>query len=147
WGRLNIEARAAKVERVAELFEENIKELAAIITKEMGKPIAEAREEIEFCSEIFRYYVTHGPNLTADQKINEDEEAISIMQRRPIGPLLGIMPWNYPFYQIARFASPNLILGNTIILKHAESCPESALTIQRLMDKAGIPKGVYQNVF
>src|SRR5699024_3359185 len=69
------------------------------------------------------------------------------IQRRPVGPLLGIMPWNFPYYQIARFAAPNLVLGNTIILKHAESCPESALAMQRMMDEAGIPEGVYQNVF
>lgn len=147
WGQLGVEERAAKVVRLAELFEENAGELAAIMTKEMGKPIDEAREETEFCAEIFRYYATHAPQLTADQQVNEDDETVSIIQRRPVGPLLGIMPWNYPYYQIARFASPNLMLGNTIILKHAESCPESALAVQRMMDEAGIPEGVYQNVF
>jgi len=147
WGKLTIEQRAAKVERLADLFEENVEELAAIMTKEMGKPLAEAREETEFSAEIFRYYATNGPRLAGDQQVNEDDETISFIQRRPVGPLLGIMPWNFPYYQIARFASPNLMLGNTIILKHAESCPESALAMQRMMDEAGIPEGVYQNVF
>ena len=69
------------------------------------------------------------------------------MQKLPVGPLLGIMPWNYPYYQVARFAAPNLMLGNTVILKHAESCPRSALAIQQIMDDAGLPKGAYVNVF
>lgn len=147
WRQLSIEDRAAKVERLAQLFQENVDELAAIMTKEMGKPIAEAREETAFSAEIFRYYAKNGPKLAADEKVNEDNDVVSYIQRRPVGPLLGIMPWNFPYYQIARFASPNLVLGNTIVLKHAESCPESALAMQRMMDKAGIPEGVYQNVF
>lgn len=147
WRQASIEERAAKVERLAQLFEDNVDELAAIMTKEMGKPIAEAREETEFSAEIFRYYATNGAKLAGDQQVSEDDDTISYIQRRPVGPLLGIMPWNFPYYQIARFASPNLVLGNTIILKHAESCPESALAMQRMMDEAGIPEGVYQNVF
>ena len=147
WRSLSIEERAAKVEKLASLLEENADELASIMTKDMGKPLTEAKEETEFSAEIFRYYATNGPKFAADQKVNEDDETISYIQRRPVGPLLGIMPWNFPYYQIARFAAPNLVLGNTIILKHAESCPESALAMQRMMDEAGIPEGVYQNVF
>ena len=147
WRKLTVEQRAAKVERLAQLFEDNVDELAAIMTKEMGKPLAEAVEETEFSAEIFRYYATNGAKLAGDQKVSEDDEIVSYIQRRPVGPLLGIMPWNFPYYQIARFAAPNLVLGNTIILKHAESCPESALAMQRMMDEAGIPEGVYQNVF
>ncbi|HEY4558992.1 MAG TPA: aldehyde dehydrogenase family protein, partial [Enteractinococcus sp.] len=147
WRRLSIEERAAKVERLAGLLEEHVDELAETMTKDMGKPLNEAKEETEFSAEIFRYYATNGPRLAADQKVSEDNETISYIQRRPVGPLVGIMPWNFPYYQIARFAAPNLVLGNTIILKHAESCPESALAMQRMMDEAGIPEGVYQNVF
>src|SRR5690625_3393671 len=147
WRKLTVEQRAAKVERLAQLFETNVDELAAIMTKAMGKPLAEAREETEFSAEIFRYYATHGEQLAHDKKVSEDDETVSYIQRRPVGPLLGIMPWNFPYYQIARFAAPNLVLGNTIVLKHAESCPESALAVQRMMDEAGIPSGVYQNVF
>ncbi|GAA2031495.1 NAD-dependent succinate-semialdehyde dehydrogenase [Yaniella flava] len=147
WRQLSIADRAAKVAALADLFEANVDELAAIMTKEMGKPLAEAHEETEFSAEIFRYYATNGQRLAQDQQVSEDDETISYIQRRPVGPLLGIMPWNFPYYQIARFAAPNLVLGNTIILKHAESCPESALAVQRMMDEAGIPTGVYQNVF
>ena len=142
WRRLSIEERAAKVERLAGLLEEHVDELAETMTKDMGKPLNEAKEETEFSAEIFRYYATHGPRLAADQKVSEDDETISYIQRRPVGPLVGIMPWNFPYYQIARFAAPNLVLGNTIILKHAESCPESALAMQRMIDEAGIPEGV-----
>src|SRR5699024_1134812 len=147
WSDLTIAQRAEKVENLARLFEYKAKDIAAVITKEMGKPLAESYEEVAFCADIFRYYADNGEKLAADQKVNEDDEVISVVQRRPVGPLLGIMPWNYPFYQIARFASPNLVLGNTLVLKHAESCPESALLMQSLMDEAGIPEGVYQNVF
>ncbi|HJF13309.1 MAG TPA: NAD-dependent succinate-semialdehyde dehydrogenase [Enteractinococcus helveticum] len=147
WRALSLAERAAKVAKLADLFEDNVDELAAIMTKEMGKPLAEAKEETQFSAEIFRYYATHGQHLAADTKVSENNDTISYIQRRPVGPLLGIMPWNYPYYQIARFAAPNLVLGNTIILKHAESCPESALAVQRMMDEAGIPTGVYQNVF
>ena len=147
WRSLSIEERAAKVEKLASLLEENADELASIMTKDMGKPLHEAKDETEFSAEIFRYYATNGPKFAADQQVSEDDETISYIQRRPVGPLLGIMPWNFPYYQIARFAAPNLVLGNTIILKHAESCPESALAMQRVMDEAGIPEGVYQNVF
>src|SRR5690625_4560365 len=124
-----------------------MEELAPSLTKERGKPLAEAREETKFAADIFRYYTIHGEQLAADQTVSEDDEKFSYVQRRPVGPLLGIMPWNYPYYQIARFAAPNLVLGNTIILKHAESCPESDLAMQRMIDEAGIPEGVYQNVF
>ena len=79
--------------------------------------------------------------------LSEDEEGISSLQRRGIGPLLGIMPWNFPYYQVARFVAPNLVAGNSIILKHAESCPESALAIESLLREAGVPAEVYQNVF
>ena len=147
WRKLSIAERAKKVAKLADLFEANVEELALIMTQEMGKPLAEAREETEFSAEIFRYYADNGEHLAADQQVSEDDDTISSIQRRPVGPLLGIMPWNFPYYQIARFVAPNLVLGNTIILKHAESCPASALAMQRMMDEAGIPEGVYQNIF
>jgi len=147
WRSRDIADRAAVVRRIAELFEERAGDLAAIATREMGKPIAEARGEAEFSAEIFTYYADHGPALAADQVLSATEESTSVVQRRPLGVLLGIMPWNYPFYQVARFVAPNLVLGNTVLLKHAEIVPESALAIQRLLDEAGVPAGVYRNLF
>lgn len=147
WRARPVAERAAIVQRVSELFVEKAEELAQISTKEMGKPIGEMRDEAEFSGEIFGYYASEGPAQLADQVLSEDTEGISAVQRRPLGPLLGVMPWNFPYYQVARFVAPNLVVGNTILLKHAEILPESALAIQQLMDEAGVPSGVYQNVF
>ncbi|MEX5257230.1 NAD-dependent succinate-semialdehyde dehydrogenase [Kocuria arenosa] len=147
WRAAPIEERAAVVARVGALFTERVEELATTITEEMGKPLAEAREEVEFCAEIFAYFAEQGPALAADQPITASGGGRAVIQKRPVGVLLGIMPWNYPYYQVARFAAPNLVLGNTILLKHAESCPRAALALQQLMDDAGVPAGAYRNVF
>jgi succinate-semialdehyde dehydrogenase / glutarate-semialdehyde dehydrogenase len=147
WKDVPIEERATVVHRIAELFVERKDELGAIATKEMGKPLSEAVGEAEFCGDIFDYFATEGPTLAADQPIKTFSGGRAVVQKLPIGALLGIMPWNYPFYQIARFAAPNLMLGNTVILKHAESVPGSALAVAQLMKDAGVPEGVYVNVF
>lgn len=147
WRHVPLMERAATVSRIAALFLERREELAAIITEEMGKRHAEAVDEVEFSAEIFTYYALEGPGLAADQPIKALNGAQAVIQKRPVGPLLGIMPWNYPYYQVARFAAPNLMLGNTIILKHAENCPRSALVIEEIMRDAGLPAGAYVNVF
>ena len=147
WRETPIETRAKVVARIGELFTERAEKLAAIITEEMGKPLSEAKGEAEFCTDIFRYFAEEGPALAADTEIKTFAGGRAVVQKLPVGPLLGIMPWNYPYYQVARFAAPNLMLGNTVILKHAESCPRSALAIQQIMDDAGLPKGAYMNVF
>jgi len=104
-------------------------------------------EEAEFCQAIFSWFATEGPGLAADQPLTTAASGTAVVQKLPVGPLLGVMPWNFPFYQIARFAAPNLVLGNTIVLKHAESVPRSALVVQEIMDQAGLPEGVYVNLF
>ena len=147
WKDVPIEDRAKVVTRIAELFVERQAELGAIATKEMGKPLSEAVGEAEFCGDIFSYFATEGPTLAADQPIKTFSGGKAVVQKLPIGTILGIMPWNYPFYQIARFAAPNLMLGNTVILKHAESVPGSALAVAQLMKDAGVPDGAYVNVF
>ena len=148
WRSRPIDERAAVAARVGELFAERADELAVIATQEMGKPVSEAREEAQFCAEIFGYFAEQGPALAADQALPTPHgTGRAVLQRRPVGVLLGIMPWNYPYYQVARFAAPNLVLGNTILLKHAESCPRAALALQQLMDDAGVPAGAYANVF
>ena len=147
WQQVPITERAKVVSRISELFAERADELAAIITEEMGKPLPESKGEAAFCTDIFAYFATEGPTLAADQEIKNIGGGRAVIQTRPVGPLLGIMPWNYPYYQVARFAAPNLMLGNTIILKHANNCPRSALAIQKIMDDAGVPEGVYINLF
>ncbi|MDT5150199.1 MAG: succinate-semialdehyde dehydrogenase / glutarate-semialdehyde dehydrogenase [Mycobacterium sp.] len=147
WRDTPIGERARIVARVGELFKEHSARLGAIATEEMGKPLPESVDEADFCGDIFDYFATEGPGLASDQQIKTFAGGKAYVQKLPIGPLLGIMPWNYPFYQIARFAAPNLVLGNTILLKHAESVPKSALAVQEIMDEAGVPRGVYQNTF
>jgi succinate-semialdehyde dehydrogenase / glutarate-semialdehyde dehydrogenase len=145
WRARPVAERAAIVKRVAELFDERATELAALITKEMGKRPKAAVGEAEFSGEIFGYYADHGPELLKDKPLPGYDSAR--VEYLPVGPILGIMPWNYPYYQVARFAAPNLVAGNTVILKHAENCPTSALAIAKIMADAGVPDGVYVNVF
>jgi succinate-semialdehyde dehydrogenase / glutarate-semialdehyde dehydrogenase len=145
WRQRPVAERAAIVKRIAELFTERATDLAALITKEMGKRPAQAVGEAEFCTDIFNYYADNGPGLIADKPLPGRDTAR--VEYRPVGPVLGVMPWNYPYYQVARFAAPNLIVGNTVILKHAENCPTSALAIAQIMKDAGVPDGVYVNLF
>jgi succinate-semialdehyde dehydrogenase/glutarate-semialdehyde dehydrogenase len=147
WKDVPITERAEVVERVGALFAERADELATMAQQEMGKPHAEGIEEAEFCQAIFEYFAKEGPGLAADQEIKSFSGGRAVVQKLPVGPLLGVMPWNFPFYQIARFAAPNLMLGNTIILKHAESTPRSALAVEQIMKDAGVPEGAYVNVF
>ncbi|APT86318.1 NAD-dependent succinate-semialdehyde dehydrogenase [Corynebacterium flavescens] len=147
WSALPLATRAAAVTRVGELFEDRKEELAEIAATEMGKPLHEGIEEAEFASAIMHYFADNGAAFSAEQEIPTGGDARAFIRRLPIGPLLGVMPWNFPYYQIARFAAPNLVLGNTIVLKDAEICPRSAVAVQQIMDDAGIPHGVYSNVF
>jgi len=140
-------ARGQILLKLADLFEENAEKMAAQVTLEMGKSKAEALWEVGFCAQIIRYYATEGERLTADEELKNIDGQRAILRRRPLGPILGIMPWNFPYYQVLRLAAPNLMLGNTIILKHAEICAGTALMIQDLMTQAGVIDGAYLNVF
>lgn len=147
WRERSVQERAVVVKRVAELFEERKDELARLIAVEMGKSIAESIDEVEFARDIIEYYAVHGPSLITDYEIPSTIPGKAYVEHLPVGTLLGVMPWNFPYYQVARFAAPNLLLGNTILLKHADICARSALTIQEIMEEAGVPVGGYQNVF
>ncbi|MFT4262448.1 MAG: NAD-dependent succinate-semialdehyde dehydrogenase [Nocardioides sp.] len=149
WSKTSTVAeRAALIKRVAELHDERKEELGAIIVREMGKPLADAVGEAEFAGAIFAYYADNAEKLLADQPIELlDGSGSAVVKRSPYGVLLGIMPWNFPYYQVARFAGPNLCTGNPIILKHAPQCPESAAAIQQIFDDAGFPKGAYVNLY
>jgi succinate-semialdehyde dehydrogenase/glutarate-semialdehyde dehydrogenase len=122
--------------------------LAEIIHREMGKPLDQAVGEVDFSAAIYEYYADNAETFLADEPIQLlDGDGSAVIKRGPVGVLLGIMPWNYPYYQVARFAGPNLTLGNTIVLKHAPQCPESAEAIQQIFDDAGYPAGAYVNVY
>jgi succinate-semialdehyde dehydrogenase/glutarate-semialdehyde dehydrogenase len=143
-----VDERAQMIRRVGELHTERRRQLAETITREMGKPIEQALGEVDFCMAIYDYYADNGPRLLADEPVELLEGAGSAFIRRsPFGALLGIMPWNYPYYQVARFAGPNLVVGNTILLKHAPQCPESALALADIYTEAGFPEGAYTNIF
>ncbi|MGD9606400.1 MAG: aldehyde dehydrogenase family protein [Leucobacter sp.] len=147
WREKSVQDRAAVVKRVAEIFAERRDELARLIAVEMGKTIAESLDEVDFATAIIDYYAVYGPGLITDYEIPSTIPGKAIIEHLPVGALLGVMPWNFPYYQVARFAAPNLVLGNTILLKHADICARSALTIQEIMEEAGVPVGGYQNVF
>ncbi|MHB1836384.1 MAG: NAD-dependent succinate-semialdehyde dehydrogenase [Solirubrobacteraceae bacterium] len=139
---------AALIRRVGELHTERREELAAIITREMGKPIEQALGEVDFCVAIYDFYADNGEKLMADEPIELLEgEGSAFVRRSSLGVLLGIMPWNYPYYQVARFAGPNLVIGNTILLKHAPQCPESAEAMEKMFRDAGFPEGAYINIY
>jgi succinate-semialdehyde dehydrogenase/glutarate-semialdehyde dehydrogenase len=146
WRSRSVRERAAIVARAADIFAERVDELAAIMTLEMGKRVNEGRGEIGIVVDIFRYYAEHGPALLADEPL-DIKGGKAVITKSPIGALLGIMPWNFPCYQVARFVAPNLVLGNTILLKHASICPRSASAIEEVLRDAGVPDDVYVNTF
>jgi succinate-semialdehyde dehydrogenase / glutarate-semialdehyde dehydrogenase len=146
WRQRSVAERSKIALRAAELFAERADELAAIMTLETGKRINEGRGEVGVVVDIFNYYGTNGPDLLADEPLTI-KGGQALITKEPIGPLLGVMPWNFPCYQVARFVAPNLVLGNTIVLKHASICPRSAAAIEQILHEAGVPEDVYVNTF
>jgi succinate-semialdehyde dehydrogenase/glutarate-semialdehyde dehydrogenase len=146
WRNVPVVERAGRVRRVAELHRERREELAALIVREMGKPLAAALGEVDFAADITEYYADNAEKITADQPIDILGEGSAVIRRSALGVLLGIMPWNFPYYQVARFAAPNIVIGNTILLKHAPQCPESAAAIEKIYRDAGL-EGAYINLY
>ena len=149
WARAtSVEERAALVRRVGELHSKRREELASIAVREMGKPMEQALGEVDFCVDIYGYYADNATELMKDEPITLlAGEGTALIRRSPLGVLLGIMPWNFPTYQVARFAGPNLIIGNTVLLKHAPQCPETAEALQKIYLDAGFPAGAYTNIY
>ncbi|GAA2429155.1 NAD-dependent succinate-semialdehyde dehydrogenase [Streptomyces macrosporus] len=149
WGRTSsVAERSALLRRLGDLHTEHQAELAASIVREMGKPLQEAEGEIGFCADIYHYYADHAEEFLADEPLDVTSgPGSAVIRRSPVGVLLGIMPWNFPAYQVARFAAPNLAIGNTIVLKHAPQCPATAALLEKLFAEAGFPAGAYVNVY
>jgi succinate-semialdehyde dehydrogenase / glutarate-semialdehyde dehydrogenase len=147
WRQTPIDERARILRRVAQLYRDRAAELAAIITREMGKVTKGALGELQFVAAIYEYYADNGATLLRDQPLESNVPGTAWVRKTPIGAILGIMPWNYPYYQVARFSAPNLMIGNTIVLKHAPQCPESALAMEQLFRDAGLPDDAYINIF
>lgn len=147
WRATDLGERVALLRRVAELHEERIDMLTVNMAREMGKPVSSGRGEVGIVAAIYRYYADNAESLLADQPVNSGDGVRSYVALRPIGPILGVMPWNYPLYQAARLAAPNLLLGNAILLKHAGQCPESARAMEQIFTDAGLVDGAYINLF
>jgi succinate-semialdehyde dehydrogenase/glutarate-semialdehyde dehydrogenase len=146
--RVPVADRAALIARVAALHTERRDHLAEIIVREMGKPIAQAYGEVDFAAAIYQYYADNGAAFLADETIDlEDGTGSAFIRRCGLGVLLGVMPWNFPYYQVARFAGPNIVAGNTVILKHASQCPESAAAIAQIFDDAEAELGAHESTY
>ncbi|TDT30908.1 NAD-dependent succinate-semialdehyde dehydrogenase [Naumannella halotolerans] len=148
WRDTPVEERTAVLRRVAEIYTERAEELAGIIGLEMGKAVPEGVAEVKICNRIYNYFADNAAAFIEDELLRGpagDDQAYLL--RKPVGSLLGIMPWNFPYYQVARFAAPNLALGNTIILKHAPQCPRSAAMMEQIFVDAGLPADAYINVY
>lgn len=147
WRTAPLSERKSLLLRVAELYRERQDELARLISLEMGKPVSQAMGEVQISADIYAYYANNAEEFMRDEVLSPMAGGSAVVRTEPIGVLLGIMPWNYPYYQVARFAAPNLMLGNTILLKHAANCPQAALAMEMIFRDAGLPVGCYTNVF
>ena len=145
WRKTDYKTRAQVLYKVAGLLRSKKKELAEIITMEMGKLLAHAEGEIKLSAEIFDYYAKNAEILLADKILNP-VHGKAIIRYSPVGVLLGVQPWNFPFYQVARFAAPNIMIGNAVLVKHASNVPQCAEEIEKIFAEAGAPLGLYMNL-
>lgn len=145
WAARGFAERAAALHKVAAVLRSRRDELARIISLEMGKLIGEARGEIEKCAWVCEFYADHGAQFLADEII-ESDAGRSLVAYQPLGTVLAVMPWNFPFWQVFRFAAPALMAGNTGLLKHASNVPGCALAIEEVFIEAGLPQGVFRTL-
>jgi succinate-semialdehyde dehydrogenase/glutarate-semialdehyde dehydrogenase len=146
WKKTSYQHRADLLRKVAILMRNKKSELATTITLEMGKLISQAEAEIVLSADIFDYYADNAAVFLADTVL-EPEHGEALIRNSPIGVLLGVMPWNFPYYQVARFVAPNIMVGNTIVLKHASIVPQCAAAIEALFAEAEAPEGLYTNLY
>jgi succinate-semialdehyde dehydrogenase/glutarate-semialdehyde dehydrogenase len=143
--------RARLMHRAADLLDEDQQDIARVITTEMGKPVKQARAEAAKCAKAMRWYADHAEGLLADEEPAEadvkDSGASRVLVRyRPLGPVLAVMPWNFPLWQVIRFAAPALMAGNVGLLKHASNVPQTALYLEDLFHRAGFTEGCFQTL-
>lgn len=146
WRKTSFATRAKLLHRVAEILRERKVELGKLCSVEMGKLHREGIGEVELSADIFDYYAKNGEKFLADSSL-ETPQGKAFLSYEPIGVLLSVQPWNFPFYQITRSAAPNIMAGNTVILKHASNVPQAAEIMEKIFTEAGAPKGVYTNLF
>ena len=145
WRRTSFEERRGLLIRAAELLEKEKHELGRLMTEEMGKTLVSAAAEAEKCAKACRHYAQHAEAALADESV-ATEAAQSFVRYLPLGPVLAVMPWNFPFWQVFRFVAPALMAGNVGLLKHASNVPRSALAIEDVLRRAGAPEGVFQTL-
>ncbi|MFJ3037996.1 NADP-dependent succinic semialdehyde dehydrogenase [Streptomyces tendae] len=143
--------RAGLMRRAAELLEADQKEIGKVITTEMGKPVKQARAEAAKCAKAMRWYADHAAELLADEEpadadVKDSGASRALVRYRPLGPVLAVMPWNFPLWQVIRFAAPALMAGNVGLLKHASNVPQTALYLEDLFHRAGFPEGCFQTL-
>jgi succinate-semialdehyde dehydrogenase/glutarate-semialdehyde dehydrogenase len=143
--RMPFPERAARMTRAAEILETETERFGRLMTAEMGKPIQSARDEAAKCAWACRYYAENAERLLADERV-ETNASLSFIRYQPVGSVLAIMPWNFPFWQVFRFAAPGLMAGNTGLLKHASNVPQCALAIEEIFQRAGFPDGAFQTL-
>ena len=148
WGVTTTAAeRGDLLRKAAQLHRDRREELADLIVEEMGKIREGALGEVDFAADILDYYADNAEQISSDQPLTILGDGTAVIRRTPLGALLGIMPWNFPYYQVARFAGPNLALGNTVLLKHASQCPASAAALEKIFLDAGFPEGAYVKLY
>jgi len=145
WRRTSFSNRGALLRGMAGLLRKDADEHARLMALEMGKPLAEGRAEVEKCAWVCDYYAEHGEAFLAPEPAETDATR-SYVAYRPLGPILAVMPWNFPYWQVLRFAAPTLMAGNVVVLKHASNVPGCALRLARLFDEAGFPEGAFQTL-
>lgn len=145
WSSLSVEERTGYLARAAEVLRKNTNIYAEIITKEMGKPIKQSRAEIEKCALVCDYYVKNAAEFLKDEFVDTGAEK-SYVRFEPMGVILGIMPWNFPFWQVFKFAIPTMCAGNVCVLKHASNVPRSALEVEKVFLEAGFPEYVFKTL-
>ena len=145
WRAVPMAERAVRMLRAAELLDEHKQELGRLMTLEMGKPVGAAVAETEKCAWVLRYYAENAERFLTDEPASTDASR-SFVRYEPLGPVLAVMPWNFPFWQVFRFAAPALMAGNVGVLKHASNVPQCALAIEDIFRQAGVPEGAFQTL-
>ncbi|WOD43030.1 NAD-dependent succinate-semialdehyde dehydrogenase [Hwangdonia lutea] len=145
WKNTSYSERAKLMNALADIFDKNKETYAQLTTEEMGKTIVQSRKEIEKCAWICRYYAEHTAELLAHQTIKTEANK-SYVSFQPLGVILAVMPWNFPFYQVIRFLVPALMAGNAGVLKHASNVQGCAFALQQALEDAGFPQGVFSNL-
>ncbi len=143
---MDVVERQQLMARAGEVLRENEEEYAEIMTEEMGKPISQSRSEVEKCAWVCDYYAEHASEHLQDETIGSDKSAETFVSYEPLGPVLAVMPWNFPFWQVFRFAAPNLTAGNVGLLKHASNVPGCAKAIEEVFEEAGFPEGAFASL-